>query len=43
MKGATHGQEVEEALEAWAMTMDSVPSQTADGAVILKIGDIRRA
>ena len=43
MKGATHGQEVEEALETWAMTMDSVPSQTADGAVILKIGDIRRA
>ena len=43
LKGATHGQEVEEALETWRMTMESIPSQTADGAVILKIGDIRRA
>lgn len=43
LKGATHGHEVEEALETWRMTMESIPSQTADGAVILKIGDIRRA
>lgn len=43
LKGATHAQEVEEALETWQMTMESVPSQTADGAVILKIGDVRRA
>jgi len=41
-KGATHGQEVDEALETWHMTMEAVPSQTADGAVILKIGDIQR-
>jgi len=43
LKGATHGQEVEEALETWRMTMEPIPSQTADGAVILKIGDVRRA
>ena len=43
LKGATHRQEVEEALETWHMTVEPVPSQTADGAVILKIGDIRRA
>lgn len=43
LKGTTHGQEVDEALETWHMTMEAVPSQTADGAVILKIGDIRRA
>jgi len=34
---------VEEALETWRMTMDSIPSQTAAAAVILKIGDVRRA
>lgn len=43
LKGATHRQEVEEALETWRMKVDSVPSQTADEAVILKIGDVRRA
>lgn len=43
LKGATHQQEIEEALETWRMTVESVPSQTAEGAVILKIGDIRRA
>lgn len=43
LKGATHAQEVEEALETWRMTMESIPSQTADEAVILKIGDVRRA
>ena len=43
LKGATHAQEINEALEAWTMKMDIIPSQTADGAVILKIGDICRA
>lgn len=43
LKGATHQQEIEEALETWRMSVDSVPSQTAEGAVILKIGDLHRA
>jgi 16S rRNA (guanine527-N7)-methyltransferase len=43
LKGATHNQEISEALETWTMKMDIIPSQTADGAVILKIGDIRSA
>ncbi|WP_071674257.1 16S rRNA (guanine(527)-N(7))-methyltransferase RsmG [Nioella nitratireducens] len=43
LKGATHAQEIEEALETWRMSVDSVSSQTAEGAVILKIGDIHRA
>jgi len=43
LKGATHGQEINQALETWTMKMEIIPSQTADGAVILKIGDIRRA
>ena len=43
LKGATHAREIEEALENWSMKLDIIPSQTADGAVILKIGDIRRA
>ena len=43
LKGATHAKEIEEALEAWTMKMDSLPSRTADGAVILKIGEISRA
>lgn len=43
LKGATHAKEIEEALEAWTMKMDILPSQTAEGAVILKIGEISRA
>jgi len=43
LKGATHAREIREALETWSMTLDIIPSQTAQGAVILKIGDIRRA
>lgn len=43
LKGATHGREINEALEDWTMKMDIIPSQTAEGAVILKIGDIGRA
>ena len=42
LKGATHSLEVKEALETWRMTMESVPSQTAAEAVVLKIGDLRR-
>ena len=43
LKGATHAAEMEEALETWRMTVDPVASKTADDAVILKIGDVRRA
>jgi len=43
LKGATHAKEVEQALEHWRMKIDLVSSQTADEAVILKIGDVRRA
>lgn len=43
LKGATHAKELDQALEGWRMTVDLVPSQTADEAVILKIGDVRRA
>ncbi len=43
LKGATHQQEINEALETWKMKIVSVPSQTANGAVILKIGEIGRA
>lgn len=43
LKGATYEQELTDALATWKMTVDRIPSQTADGAVILKIGDIRRA
>lgn len=43
LKGATHAKEINEALETWSMKLEIISSQTADGAVILKIGDIHRA
>lgn len=41
-KGAGHRRERAEALETWAFDCDNIPSRTDPGAVILKIGDIRR-
>lgn len=41
-KGAGYRQELDEALETWAFDCDNIPSRTEPGAVILKVGDIRR-
>ena len=41
-KGAGHRQEHKEALETWAFHCENIPSRTDPGAVILKVGDIRR-
>lgn len=41
-KGAGHRQERDEALETWAFDCENIPSRTDPGAVILKVGDIRR-
>ena len=42
MKGENIHKEVDEALASWRFTREEVPSQTAEGAVILKIGAIAR-
>lgn len=43
LKGANHAAEVQEALETWSFRADTYPSKTSSEAVILSLGDIRRA
>lgn len=43
LKGANHAAEVQEALEKWTFQADTYPSKTSSEAVILSLGDIRRA
>ena len=42
LKGANFVTEIEDALATWRYTREETPSLTADGAVILKIGEITR-
>jgi 16S rRNA (guanine527-N7)-methyltransferase len=42
-KGDSYRSEVQQALESWRFAADTYPSQTNPNAVILKVGDIRRA
>ena len=42
-KGATWKTELTQAEKSWTFTVDAVPSRTAAGAAILKIGNIERA
>ncbi|WP_300518448.1 16S rRNA (guanine(527)-N(7))-methyltransferase RsmG [Aliiroseovarius sp.] len=43
LKGANHAAEMQEALEKWTFRADTYPSKTSSEAVILSLGDIRRA
>lgn len=43
LKGENYRTEVEEALENWRFELDTYPSKTNPNAVVLKIGDLRRA
>ena len=43
LKGENYSAEVEEALEKWRFELDTYPSNTNPNAVVLKIGDLRRA
>ncbi|MCI2394673.1 16S rRNA (guanine(527)-N(7))-methyltransferase RsmG [Aliiroseovarius sediminis] len=43
LKGENYRSEVEEALETWQFALDTYPSKTNPDAVVLKIGDLRRA
>lgn len=43
LKGENYRAEVEEALEKWRFELDTYPSKTNPYAVVLKIGDLRRA
>lgn len=42
-KGKNAGDELQQALERWSFACEKIPSETDSSAVILKIGDIRRA
>lgn len=42
-KGASHAEEIAEALERWRFSVQKIPSRTESEAVILSIGDIARA
>ncbi|MDE9450158.1 16S rRNA (guanine(527)-N(7))-methyltransferase RsmG [Aliiroseovarius sp. Z3] len=43
LKGENYRAEVEEALEKWQFELDTYPSKTNPNAVVLEIGDLRRA
>lgn len=43
LKGENYRAEVEEALENWQFDLDTYPSKTNPDAVVLKIGDLKRA
>ncbi|UWQ14374.1 16S rRNA (guanine(527)-N(7))-methyltransferase RsmG [Aliiroseovarius sp. M344] len=43
LKGKNYHAEVEEALETWRFELDTYPSKTNPDAVVLKIGELRRA